>query len=181
MKFAKLYSDAIIPTRKNITDAGVDLYAYTLNEYGEGVIAIPSNNFCIIHTGIVAKIPTMHFGWITNKSRNNYIIGGGIVDEGYQGELLVKVINPNNYTEFIYHGTAIAQLLIIPCRILGIEEVPLDTIFFLSRTSRGTDGGIARQVEPDRVIELGVGSYDYIADDIAYDAARERMDAFREY
>jgi len=28
MKISKIYKDAIIPTRKNPTDAGLDIYAY---------------------------------------------------------------------------------------------------------------------------------------------------------
>jgi dUTP pyrophosphatase len=142
MRVAKIYSDALIPTRKNPTDAGLDLYL--LVPFGEDVITLYPDSVNILHTGITVEIPKGTFGWITNKSRNNFLIGGGIIDEGYQGELLVKVINPTDKNIILYHGNAIAQLLIIPIIIPDVEYVLLDDIHQNS-TSRGNDGGIVRQ------------------------------------
>ena len=109
MKFALLTETAKLPTRKNDFDAGIDLYLDNPDSFYR--ILYP-NETLILHTGVTVEIPRGHFGWIANKSSKDYLIGGGIVDETYQGELLVKVINPTNKYFELKHGDAIAQLLI---------------------------------------------------------------------
>ena len=107
MKVVLLNELAKLPTRKHETDAGLDLYA------NERVQILPGE-FRIVKTGISIELPKNTFGWITNKSRNNFLIGGGIVDEGYTGELLVKVFNPTQLPVSIVLNQAFAQLLVIP-------------------------------------------------------------------
>ena len=131
------------PTRKHETDAGIDLYADVQNALA---YYIGPHQSMIVHTGIKVEIPKGFFGWITNKSGNDYLIGGGIVDEGYQGELLVKVVNPYKEGLIISKDSkAIAQLLILPCLIAPVEVVPYDEIH-KKQSDRGNDGGIVRQV-----------------------------------
>lgn len=139
MRVAKIHKGATLPTRKNPTDAGLDLYAWT----PWGVIVIGSLEHATVSTKIVVEIPKGHIGWITNKSSKNYLIGGGIVDEGYRGELLVKVINTAGNPVVINHKDSIAQLLIIPVKILDVEETRLDRLLE-EETDRMDDGGIAR-------------------------------------
>lgn len=143
MLFSKLESNAKLPTRKNPTDAGLDLYAYVPYD-----IKLSPGDVYICRTGIVASIPTGMFGWITNKSRNNFLIGGGIIDEGYQGELLVKIMNVTNEDLYVKNEQAIAQLLILTCQRLPVEEVPAKEIFS-EKTARGITGGIVTQWEAD--------------------------------
>lgn len=139
MKVSKLDPNATIPFRKNFNDAGADLYAL-----GDYIIHDGMNK--IIHTGITCEIPEGCIGWITNKSSKDYLIGGGIVDEGYQGELLVKIINVTDSTLVIRDGDAIAQLLILPVKILDIVETPFSEIH-QNKSDRGSDGGIVRQTK----------------------------------
>lgn len=151
MKIALMTDTAILPTRKHSTDAGLDLYA-DLYSSNIGYIEIFENEYKVVHTGVTVEIPEGFFGWITNKSGSNYLIGGGIVDEGYQGELLVKVINPINELLVINHGDKIAQLLILPCRILGIENVELSEIH-QKPTERKDTGGITNFYEDRYTID----------------------------
>lgn len=147
MKFALLRETAKAPTRKHETDAGIDLYAdmgYTYDTQPK--VEIFPNEYAIVNTGVTVEIPKGFFGWITNKSKNNFLIGGGIVDEGYQGELLVKVINPTGMRVTINHHDPIAQLLILPCLITPVEIVDKSKVHKES-SSRGADGGIARQAK----------------------------------
>jgi dUTP pyrophosphatase len=145
LKVAYLTETARMPTRKNSTDAGLDLYADLLNYTSIARVSIHPNEFYVVHTGITVEIPDGYFGWITNKSKNNFLIGGGIVDQGYQGELLVKVINPLKVTVTIHHHDAVAQLLIIPVNYVDVYLVGLDEIH-QKATDRGVSGGIAYQV-----------------------------------
>ena len=142
MKVAKLYPNAILPSRKNPTDAGLDLYAYCEGEYEYPIF---ENDVVLVKTGIAIEIPKGYFGWITNKSSKDYLIGGGIIDEGYRGELIVKIINTSQETIYLSHGDAIAQLLIVPCYKPVLEEVTYDELKSI-KTDRGEDGGIMRQL-----------------------------------
>ncbi len=145
IRIAKLHSDAILPCRKNPTDAGMDLYNLIETNINFGEPAI-------LKTGVTIEIPKGYFGWITNKSKNDFLVGGGIIDEGYQGELLVKIINISHHYIKILSGQAIAQLLIIPVKIPEIVEVNLDEIHKI-KTARGSTGGIVNQVFTDGTID----------------------------
>lgn len=140
MKIAFLTETAKLPTRKHAFDAGLDLFV----DSPIHSIEVYSGEVVIVHTGITVEIPKGCIGWITNKSSKDYLIGGGIIDEGYQGELLVKVINPTAKIFILNHHDAIAQLLIVPVKILDINIVPLKSIH-KEKSDRNNDGGISRQ------------------------------------
>jgi len=141
IKFSKLDKKARIPTRNNYNDAGIDLYAL-------GVYVIPSGGSAIVRTGIRIRIPKGYFGLIKPKSKNKYLIGAGVIDEGYQGEILIKIFNVDNLTDAlsIYHGMGIAQLVLIPTIYPEIDEIK-NNILFEDETNRGSTGGIVTQLE----------------------------------
>lgn len=143
IRFALVSRTATPPTRKGVTDAGIDLYV-DLKSRGIDTIDLYPNAVQIFHTGLKVCIPIGYVGWIANKSRADYLIGGGIVDQEYQGEILIKIINVTNDILTFNHGDAIAQLLIIPCltpQILVTDSAGL----YEKESERGEDGGIARQ------------------------------------
>jgi dUTP pyrophosphatase len=135
LKVMKLHPNAIIPTRKNPTDAGLDLYA--LEDYSIG-----HHGYCICHTGISIEVPEGYFFLIKPKGRNNHLIGSGVVDAHYEpGEFLVKIVNySNNYIDIEY-GDAIAQIILIPILTPELEEV--EDIEAVSE--RSATGGIVEQ------------------------------------
>jgi deoxyuridine 5'-triphosphate nucleotidohydrolase len=142
VKIAPLFDDCKLPTRKTDMDAGFDLYLYAPNN---SPISMYPNYIHILHTGITIEMPKDCFGWITNKSSSDYLIGGGIIDPGYQGELLVKLFNTSSKTIVKEHGDAIAQLIIMPrldiqCQIFSMDEL------HTTETERGKDGGIVRNM-----------------------------------
>jgi dUTP pyrophosphatase len=142
LKVARLLPDAILPTRKTLTDAGLDLYLYA--EDRSLVMRVPSRESRIFHTGITIEIPEGYAGFIWPKSRYDFLIGGGVIDSGYQGEIFVKVINPGFNTLYFEHGQAIAQIIFQRVLIEPLEEVPVLGIH-LKNTARGATGGIVRQ------------------------------------
>ena len=145
IKFAVIEEDAVIPKRKNPTDAGIDLFVFF---QGSEYLVYP-DDVVIFRTGVTVDISKGYFGWITNKSSKDYLIGGGIVDQDYQGELLVKVINTSTERLYFHHGDAVAQLLIVPCVTPEIEVVsPLE--IHKNKTNRGKDGGIAKQADMEK-------------------------------
>lgn len=137
LKFAKTEFDSIIPTRKHPTDAGIDLYAY-------GDYIIGPHSMKIIRTGIATILPSNSVGLFFPKGRNNWLIGAGVVDEGYRGELLVKITNISTDNVAIKHGDPVCQMVIVPCYTGPSEVVDLGALT-ADKTDRGATGGIVKQ------------------------------------
>ncbi|MBR6088574.1 MAG: hypothetical protein IKP86_01480 [Anaerolineaceae bacterium] len=134
IKVAKLLEDAVLPTRKHPDDAGIDFYAYESS-------IVPPHMFRTVKTGITMEIPKGYVGLLMPKSRNDHILGAGVVDAGYQGEICIKVGNITDKTLLFKYGQAIAQMLIIPVETPAVEEVPLSEIH-KEKSERGATGGI---------------------------------------
>ena len=134
IKVAKLREDAILPTRKHTDDAGIDFYSVES-------VWIQPNNFKIVKTGITVEIPKGYVGLMKPKSRSNFLLGAGVIDAGYQGEIQIKVANVGLGTLTIAYGEAIAQMLIVPVETPAVEEVPLSGIH-QEASERGATGGI---------------------------------------
>jgi dUTP pyrophosphatase len=123
----------LLPTRKNPTDAGLDLYS-------NRNIFLRPHEPVIIPTGIKVELPENTFGLLKPKSRHSFLIGGGVVDEAFRGEILVRVIPFE--AGYVKVGDPIAQLIVLPVLYPRVEQVKS-----LSETPRGEDGGINRELE----------------------------------
>ena len=134
IRAAKLQENAILPTRKHPDDAGIDFYAAESS-------VIPPHSFGIVGTGITIEIPSGYVGLMMPKSRNDHLLGAGVIDAGYQGEIRVKIANLNDIPLEIKFGQAIGQMLLIPVETPAVEEIPLDEIH-KAKTARGATGGI---------------------------------------
>lgn len=141
MRVARNVEEAKLPTRKHVTDAGLDLYS--AEEMAE---MIHPGDVKIIRTGIVIELPAGYAGYLWPKSRSDLLIGGGVIDSGYRGEILVKVINPTRSPMRVDPGDAIAQLVIVKTETPKIEEVSYNDII-LRPTERGATGGIVSQLQ----------------------------------
>lgn len=161
LKVMKLHENAIIPTRKNPTDAGLDLYS--LEDY-----YIEPNSHCICHTGITIEVPEGYFFLIKPKGKNNHLVGAGVVDTHYEpGEFLIKVVNYSSKFLYIKQGDGIAQAVLIPIITPELEEVE----DIEAKSERSAQGGIIEQISSVELIE---DDYDYALDDQNFDATRER-------
>lgn len=132
MKIAKTKSWAKIPTRNHDTDAGLDLYA--------------SENCCleayetrVVSTGIAIEFPPDTMGLIKPKSSQQYLIGAGVVDQDYRGEIKVLIFNSSRHRIEINQYDAIAQLVVLPVIVPPLEVVSYSE---LKQTERGASGGI---------------------------------------
>lgn len=137
IKVARLDPQAVIPTRRHPEDAGLDLYALldtTLEPHSVG----------IVRTGITLEIPEGYVGLLKPKGRSDHLLGAGVVDAGYQGEILIKVVNPFDAPLSLRAGEAIAQMLLLPIVTPGVSEVSLDEIH-AQASARGASGGIVSQ------------------------------------
>lgn len=135
IRVARIHEDAVFPTRKHPYDAGLDLYAY-----GDHVIK-PDYPFKNVRTGVRIEIPLGFFGLIKPKGSNNHLIGAGVVDAEYEGEIVVKVYRDVGIMPIsIAHGDPVGQLVLIPIQTPVLEEV--DEEEFFNNTERGESGGI---------------------------------------
>lgn len=137
IKIAKLEPNAFLPTRKHPADAGLDIYANC-------AIVIEPHSTSIVPTGITLEINDGFVGLLKPKGRNNHLLGAGVVDAGYQGEILVKVANISDTPLAIKPGDAIGQLLILPIYTPEVLEVNPHQIHN-ENSSRGNTGGIVDQ------------------------------------
>jgi len=133
LKVKQLHADAILPSRSNPTDAGLDLYALeseVIEAMGRGMV----------RTGIAVEIPVGYVGLIwprsglaVNKGINTL---AGVIDADYRGEVVVALHNTDITDDvLIRKGDRVAQLLIQPVALLTPQ-------FFdeLSSTDRGESG-----------------------------------------
>lgn len=115
----KLDPGAIRPTRAHDTDAGLDLYAM------EDRI-VEAKGDAIFHTGVHVQIPHGCAGLLVSKSGLNVkhgIVNTGLIDEGYSGEIVVKLYNHSGYDVKVMAGEKISQLVILPVRYEPAEIV----------------------------------------------------------
>lgn len=137
LRVARLRPEALLPTRKHPADAGLDIYAVDSAQ-------IAPHSMAILHTGITLEIPPGTVGLLKPKGGNDHLVGAGVIDAGYQGEILVKVVNPYDSSLDIRPGMAIAQLLLIAVETPPVAEVDAVEIH-TQVSSRGASGGIVDQ------------------------------------
>lgn len=149
VKFALLSKDSIMPTRAHESDAGIDLYSV------EDAVIEP-NGRVGIDTGTAVKIPDGYVGLVLNRSGLNFkrdiTTATGVIDSGYTGSIKVMLENHSRYGEqaIIHKGDKIAQIVIVPCMMGSVEEIPCCD---LGKTERGSNGfgstGISYKIVDD--------------------------------
>lgn len=122
---------AFLPERAHETDAGLDLKSPRL-------YTVPAHGHCIIPTGVHVQLPHGTAGLIVSKSGLNVkhgITSTGLIDEGYTGEIVVRLENATGTPKEVMRGDKISQLVVIPVMYESCETVKV-----LEDTERG-DGG----------------------------------------
>jgi len=136
VKATKLKEDALIPTRKNPTDAGMDFYAH-------GNYIIEPHGFKIVKTGVSVEIPEGYMLLLKPKGKNNWLIGAGVVDAYYEpGEIMFKIFNIFDRPIAIKHGDPIGQGVFVKIATPEIVEVKE----LEAKSERSGKGGIVTQV-----------------------------------
>lgn len=70
---------------------------------------------------------------------NAVIIGAKIIDEDYQGEIYIHLINTGNSIIYIKPGMKIAQFILVPVSYEELEEIPIDELY--QEASERGEGG----------------------------------------
>lgn len=105
------HDTSIYPKKEPCSSAGYDLYAFK-------EVKIKPHERKIVRTGFEILLPPAVYGQIVDVSSFPYQHGGhvlaGIIDNDYQGEILVLMLNTTNRELTIPRRTKIAQLLLLP-------------------------------------------------------------------
>lgn len=91
--FAKVRSDAIIPTKEN-ENAGYDIYA----NFEEDFIVIPPNTTYLVPTGIASAMTKKWFLQVEERGSTGskgIKKSAGVIDSGYRGEIFIAITNCN--------------------------------------------------------------------------------------
>lgn len=155
LRFAKV-RDVKSPTRGTQYSAGIDFYVP--NDFPETTIypredlLIPSGIKCSIPNGFmllgvdksgVASSDDAKEKVGMLKGENTYkpsiTIGAKLIDEDYQGEIHIHIINTGHSTFKVRPGMKISQFVLIPVLYSGLKEVPADELF--DTTSARSEGG----------------------------------------
>lgn len=127
----KLDDGAFLPERAHATDAGADIR--TPHD-----VTVPAKGSAVVHTGVHIETPSDCVTMIKSKSGLNTkhnIVSEGVVDEGFTGEILVKLYNHGWGDVRFSAGDKITQIVILPVWYTGFVEA--DEI---SGGERGDDG-----------------------------------------
>lgn len=142
LRMAKLKEEAVLPVRKHVIDAGIDFFAC-----GDYIIKPHTNK--IIHTGITVEIPVGYFMLFKPKGGSNWLVGAGVADAGYQGEILFKIYNTFDREFVIRHGDAVGQAVLLPVSIAKVTEISLDEIH-PEESERKDSGGIISDIDTEK-------------------------------
>lgn len=110
---------AIAPTRSHDTDAGLDIYARRTR-------IVKAGRSMTFHTGVHVELPKGTCGLLVSKSGLNThhgLTSTGLIDEGYSGEIVVKLYNHSRYDYKVNAGEKISQLVVIPILFPKVEIV----------------------------------------------------------
>lgn len=140
MKILKI-RDVKTPVRANNNDAGIDFFIP--NDFGFKILM--PNESILIPSGIKASIPQGHALIAFNKSgiatKKNLVVGACVIDESYQGEIHIHVINVGKEPQQLNSGEKIVQFVCLPINYTNIEEVEDETELYNGVvTSRGQGG-----------------------------------------
>ena len=138
MKISRV-RDVKLPTRGTPQSAGLDFFVP--NDFKSKSLGPGHKAF--IPSGIKANVPEGHALIAFNKSgvalKKNLFIGACVVDEDYQGEIHLHVVNVGTESVAVEPGEKLVQLVLVPVFYDIIEEVSQEVLFSES-TKRGSGG-----------------------------------------
>ena len=133
LKVVKTHPDAKLPHRAHDSDSGYDVYSV------EEVI-VPGSGSVVVPVGLTLAYITPGY-WFRVEPRSglgfkhNLQPHLGIIDNGYRGDLGIKLYNFSNVNIHLNKGSRIAQLVLYPHITATVSETDK-----IDDTERGDDG-----------------------------------------
>lgn len=132
--FVRLYEDAYPPTVHLKHDAGMDFkcrWHTEIQPFSEKVIG----------TGVTVEIPEGFVGILKPKSRDTFLVGAGVIEWTYVGELKFRLFNTSPEPILFRRGDYLGQMIIVS----NLEPEPVEVdpeVIHQRHTDRGASGGI---------------------------------------
>lgn len=153
LKFKKI-RDVKSPVRGTERSAGIDFFIPEYNELkdilykhcveyvtGTGVLRIEPKEDILIPSGIKVEIPKGYALIAFNKSgiatKKKLSVGACVIDEDYQGEIHIHLINQSLQPQYINPGDKAVQFILVPIAYMELEE---DNNIHQEATQRGEGG-----------------------------------------
>ena len=111
------------PNRGTSVSAGIDFY---VPEDFETVTLNPGQSV-LIPSGIKAQVPRGYALIAFNKSgvavKQGLSVGACVVDEDYEGEIHLHMINTSDKEQVVATGQKLVQFVLVPVSYFDVEEV----------------------------------------------------------
>ena len=115
----KLDEGAYLPVRCHDTDAGADIRTPVR-------FVLHARSSHVVHTGVHIETPAGCAAMLKSKSGLNVrsgIVSEGVIDEGFSGEVLVKLYNHSDKAYLFERGDKITQVVMVPVLYPTYEQV----------------------------------------------------------
>jgi dUTP pyrophosphatase len=140
MKFLKI-RDVKSPTRGTPQSAGIDLYVP--NDFPETTI-LPGFSV-LIPSGLKVNVPEGHAFIAFNKSgvatKKGLQVGACVIDEDYQGEIHIHLVNIGDESQVIKAGDKIIQCVLLPINYENVEVVETEEDLWQGKVTQRGEGG----------------------------------------
>lgn len=155
MKYTKI-REVKSPSRGTEQSAGIDFFVPVEWNSGEPLSVEPGGRV-LIPSGIKVNVPSGYALIAFNKSgvasKTGMVVGACVVDEDYQGEVHINMINTNQPTEqsdgtvyatypgyvTITPGDKLVQFILVPVNYANPAEVSMEELY--SEVSERGEGG----------------------------------------
>ena len=118
IRIKKLKKEVIIPNYAHPGDVGLDLHSLEYYELKPGERRV-------FYLGFAMEFPNSYAAIVKDKgsmAKKGLHTMGGVFDAGFRGEYNVMLINLGDKPYKVLKGDKIAQLVIYPVAIAGLEE-----------------------------------------------------------
>jgi dUTP pyrophosphatase len=140
MKFLKI-RDVKDPSRGTSQSAGIDLYIP--NDFQESTI-LPGQSI-LIPSGLKINVPENHAFIAFNKSgvatKKGLQVGACVIDEDYQGEVHIHLVNVGDIGQVIKPGDKIIQCVLLPVVYESVEMVTSESDLWEGKVTERGEGG----------------------------------------
>ena len=129
-----LTNEALVPKKQHELDIGYDLASVENTK-------LLSKQVTLVRTGISISLPAGLAGFVlprsglATKHQITLINSPGLIDPGYTGEILIRLINHSDVNYNISKQERVAQLVLV-----NSHNVEFDVVDELNVTERSSDG-----------------------------------------
>jgi len=128
----------IVISQNRVTQFSAGFDVYVPEDFAQRYVM--PNESVLIPSGIKVDVPQGHALIAFNKSgvavKKSMVMGACVVDEDYQGEVHLHLINVGHEGVMVSPGDKLAQFLLLPVNYAEPREVPLDSLYD-EETQRG--------------------------------------------